>query len=397
MALINRKAQGLKPSETFAVKAKAESLRAQGRKVFDLSAGEPEIDTPEHIKEAARTALSQGKTKYTAVNGIKELREAVAAKLKHENNISLSADEVIITNGGKQALQSLFEVVLEAGDEVIIPAPYWVSYPPMVELAGGRPVIVRPSARGSLKLSPEDLARAITPKTKWLVMNSPSNPSGAAYSRQELRAFAEIIGGTSIMVVSDEVYEKLTYGGFKFASFADACPELASRTVTVNSFSKSYAMTGWRVGYAAGPKEIISAMGRLQSQTTSNVNTMAQYAAIAALTGPLDFLDTVRKSYERRLARSIELIKKIPGLSVGGMPEGAFYLFIGVLPELAAKLPGAGSPGSRLVSFILDRAGVAAVPGDAFGEENSFRISVSSSDELIEAAIVGMGEALGEL
>ncbi len=387
MQLVNKMALKLKPSETMAVKARALALKAEGKSIVDLCAGEPDIDTPDFIKEAALKALKDGKTKYTNSSGIPELREAIAEKLHKENLINVKPSQVIVTNGGKQALHHLFQVVLDPGDEVIIPSPYWVSYPPMVELAGGKSVIVPTAASNGYKMSAEALSKAITPKTRCVIINSPSNPTGAGYTKSELAALGAVIVKSSSLVVSDEVYEKICYGGFKFASFVEACPDLAERTVTVNAFSKSYSMTGWRVGYAAGPAQIINAMGNYQTQSTSNVNSIAQYAAVAALKGPQDFLIPMVNSFSRRIDLALEIISKTSGLSVPVRPEGAFYLFVR-FDELKAKLCTKGIKSSTdFINFLLEQAGVASVAGEAFGDDGAFRISVSASDNDVKEGL----------
>ena len=397
MTILNSRIAHLKPSATLKVKTLATELKAQGRTIVDLSAGEPDIDTPEHIKEAANQALRDGCTKYTPVPGEKPLRERIAQKLTEENGIETSFDEVIVTNGGKQALHEIFQVSLEPGDEVIITAPYWVSYPPMVEIAGGKPVIVESSYNNSYKLTPAQLEEAMSEATKFVVINSPSNPTGAGYSRDELRALGEVIAKYDAYVVSDEVYEKITYGDYEFVSFAAAVPELKDRTVTVNAFSKTYSMTGWRLGYAAGPKELIGGMSKFQSQTTSNVCAAAQRAGIAALDGPHDFLTGLVGDYMTRMKAALGYVEEIPGLSVATMPEGAFYLFVRI-NELVTQSQGLKFSGSVDFSeFLLDKAGVAVVPGAAFGDDMAVRVSVSSSLENIENGFECIKRALSEV
>jgi len=398
MSYLNERATQLKPSETLAIKARAAELKASGREIIDLSAGEPDIDTPEYIKDAARKALLDGKTKYTAVNGILELRTAISEKLKAENGISASPSEIIITNGGKQALHEIFAVTLNPGDEVIVPAPYWVSYPSLIELAGGKVVFAETSPADSYKMQPDKLKELLSERTRFVIINSPSNPTGAGYTADEMKALGAVMKDSSAMVVSDEVYEKLVFPGFQFFSFASAVPEMADRTITVQAFSKTYSMTGWRVGYACGPSSIISAMGKYQSQITSNVNSIAQYAALGALTGSSDFLDDLLKNYERRLDMAIERIEKIEGLTLAARPDGAFYLFVRI-DELLSAL-SYGSLVKDSVTFaeqLMEKAGVAVVPGEAFGDNSAFRISISSSDENIKKGLDKIEEFVGTI
>ena len=388
MKFTNARIGRVKPSETLAVKSKAAALRQQGRSVIDLSAGEPDIDTPEHIKEAAYTALKQGHTKYTNVSGIAELRSALCDKLRSENSIDAEAESIIVTNGGKQAIYSFFDVTLEKGDEVIIPAPYWVSYPAIVELCSGTPVIVKCKAENGLKLQPQELKDKLTAKTRCFVINSPSNPCGIGYEAQELQALGEVLESyPNCLILSDEVYEKIVFNNFKFTSFAAACPKLADRVFTVNAFSKSYSMTGWRVGYAHGPSDIISAMGRHQSQTTSNVCSPAQYAALAALKGPQDFINQMISDYSRRIEKISKIFTEIPGIRVDCMPRGAFYLFVNFTDWLKRKNKSHLKGSADFAEYLLDKRGVAVVPGEAFGDDYAFRLSVSSSDSNIEQGV----------
>ncbi len=397
MVLTNGRARRLQPSETLAVKAKAAALKAQGRTIFDLSAGEPDIDTPEHIKAAAVEALRLGKTKYGNVSGNPELREALAEKLTRENGLPTKPEQVIVTNGGKQALYALFQVTVEPGDEVIIPAPYWVSYPAMVELAGGKPVIVPTGPSDRFKITPELLQAHLSPRTRWVVLNSPSNPTGIGYTAAEMSALGEVLAPTRVGIISDEVYEKLCFDTFKFHSFGAVCPELLDRTVTVNAFSKTYSMTGWRVGYAAGPKEILDAMGRHQSQTTSNVCTIAQAAAFAALKGSHDFIAPMVASFRRRMKLAQEILVSEPLLTLAGEPDGAFYLFVRC--EKFLETPGGvrlGGSGA-LAGALLDAGGVAVVPGQAFGDDRAFRVSISSADANVEAGMTALVQAIKTL
>ena len=393
---VNSKIKNLRSSETLAIKNRALELKAQGKSIIDLSTGEPDFDTPEHIKAAALKAMQAGKTKYTAVPGIKELREAVADKLRRENKVCCDADSVIITNGGKQALQEFFEVFLEPGDEVIVPAPYWVSYPPMIYLARGESVIVPTSADNNYKLTPDLLKAAITPKTRALVLNSPSNPTGACYSAKEYQELARVIEDKNILVISDEVYEKLCFVPGTFSSFAEAVPALADRTVTVNAFSKTYSMTGWRVGYAAGPKPLIAAMGKLQSQSVSNVCSIAQYAALEAVTGPQDFINGMVDKYRSRVHMAADIVKTTPGLRLPHLPDGAFYLFINCSEIISSgALAAKGVKDSTsLAAYLLEEAGVACVPGAAFGDDSAIRFSIAAADESIKQGFERIKQAL---
>ena len=395
MKFTNSKIGLVKPSETLAVKAKAAELKKQGRKIIDLSAGEPDIDTPEHIKEAAQAALKAGYTKYVNVSGIPELREAISEKLNRENSIKADANSIIVTNGGKQAIYSFFDVILEKGDEVLIPAPYWVSYPAIVELCGGKPVIGYCKPENGLKMTVKELEALVNEKTKCVIFNSPSNPTGAAYTQKELSELGKVLEKfPNCLVLSDEVYEKIVFNGFEFCSFSKACPQLADRVFTVNAFSKTYSMTGWRVGYAHGPKEVIGAMGRHQSQTTSNVCTMAQYAAVAAIKGPHDFIQGMIKDYSRRIGLVKELLTHSNGVELSCDPQGAFYLFLNFKKYLdnSKNPPVKGS--ADLAEYLLEKAGIAVVPGEAFGDNFSFRISVTSPDQILEEGVTKIIQTL---
>jgi aspartate aminotransferase len=381
---INAIASRLKPSETLAVKTKAAELRAGGREIVDLSIGEPDFDTPAHIKAAAEKAMARGKTKYTDAAGIKELRGAIAEKLRRENGIEVDAAGVIVTNGGKQALAEAFQVMLDPGDQVLVIAPYWVSYPAMIELAGGQAVVRHTRPEDQYKLRPAALKQSLNAKTRCVIINSPSNPCGVMYNARELAELGEVLAQHDCLIVSDEVYEKMILGETKFSSFLQACPALASRTITVNAFSKTYAMTGWRVGYAAGPKEFISAMGKLQGQTTSNVNSIAQYAALAALSGPQDCVETMRQSYRRRLGLALEILSGVRGIKIPCRPEGSFFLlldFSELQAEAAPKQAAKVSSSDAFVNCLLEEAGVALVPGVAFGEPSTVRMSLAAADQ----------------
>lgn len=391
MKLLNKMASSLRASETIAVKAKAAELTAMGKKIFDLSSGEPDIDTPEHIKEAIIKALKDGQTKYKTIQGIPELRAALSEKYEVENKLAYSPAEIIITNGAKQALFNFFMVALNHGDEVIIPAPYWVSFPSMVEIAGGKAIIVQGNAANKFKISPEQLEEAISPKTRVFIINSPSNPTGAGYSEKELTAIAEVLERhPQIAIVSDEIYEKIIYGDFKFKSFAAIAPALKSRVITVSSFSKTYSMMGLRVGYAAGPKEVIDAMTNLQGQSTSNANSISQYGAVAALKGPQDFINKMNADFNRRIGLGISNLEKIPGVRVPVRPDGAFFLFA----DYSKSAQYGSMDSAAVVNHILEKSGVACVQGLAFGNDRAFRISVSSDDQNVAKGTEGIVQAL---
>ncbi len=378
----------VKPSPTIAVTNKARELKAAGRDVIGLGAGEPDFDTPDNIKAAAKRAIDEGKTKYTAVDGIPELKQAICAKFKRENGLDYTPDQVTVGTGGKQVLYNAFMATLNPGDEVIIPAPYWVSYPDMVLLAGGEPVVVEAPTQTGYKITPDQLEAAITPRTKWFLFNSPSNPTGAAYSREELKALTDVLMRHShVWVMTDDMYEHLTYGDFEFTTPAQVEPGLKDRTLTVNGVSKAYAMTGWRIGYAAGPKELIKAMGLIQSQSTSNPSSISQYAAVEALNGPQDFIKPNQELFQRRRDMVVEMLNRAPGIHCP-TPEGAFYVY----PSIAACIGKVSKGGTKITddeafaTALLEETGVAVVFGAAFGLSPNFRISYATSDEALEEA-----------
>lgn len=357
------------PSITLTITAQAKAMKAQGLDVCSFSAGEPDFDTPEHIKEAAKKALDEGKTKYGAAVGELPLREAIAHKLQTDNNLNYQPENIIVTNGGKHSLYNLMMVLIEAGDEVIIPAPYWLSYPEMVTLAGGTSVIVPTTAENDYKITPEQLKKAITPKTKLFVLNSPSNPTGAVYSPQEIKALAQVIIDHDILVVSDEIYEKILYDDATHLSIGSVNEEIFKRTITSNGFAKAYSMTGWRVGYVAAPTELIKAMVKVQGHSTSNVCTFAQYGAIAALTSSQDCVKTMLNAFSQRRKIIYEAIDSIPHISAP-MPQGAFYLFVDI------SATGLGS--LDFCTKFLQEENVATIPGIAFGEDKCIRFSYAT-------------------
>ncbi len=378
----------VKPSATIVITQKARDLKAQGKDVISLSVGEPDFDTPDNIKEAAIAAIARGETKYPPVSGIPQLREAVAAKFKRENSLDYKASQTIVGTGGKQVLYNAFLATLNPGDEVVIPAPYWVSYPEMVALNYGTPVIVMTTLENNFKLQAQDLDRAITPKTKWVLLNSPSNPSGAAYNYAEMKALTDVlVRHPHVWILTDDMYEHLVYGDFQFVTPAQVEPSLYERTLTMNGVSKSYAMTGWRIGYAAGPEHLIKAMDMVQGQQTSGASTISQWAAVEALNGPQTHLPVFRKAFEARRDLVVSMLNQATGM-VCPKPEGAFYVYPSV-----AELIGKKTPSGKLIATdedfvvaLLEEEGVAAVHGSAFGLGPNFRISYATSDVLLEEA-----------
>jgi aspartate aminotransferase len=379
----------VKPSPTMAVTAKAAELKAAGKDVIGLGAGEPDFDTPNHVKEAAIEAIRRGETKYTAVAGTPALKKAICDKFKRENGLTYAANQVLAGTGAKQVLFNALLATVNPGDEVIIPAPYWVSYPDMVLFAEGKPVIVSCGEERRFKLAPEALDKAITPKTKWLILNSPSNPTGAAYSREELKAIADVLlKHPHVWVMADDIYEHLAYDNFTFHTIAQVEPKLYDRTLTVNGVSKAYAMTGWRIGYAGGPKELISAISDIQSHSTSNPSSISQAASVAALNGPQDFLQEWKASFAKRRNLVADALNAIPGVQCQ-LPEGAFYVFPSIKGLLGKKTP----QGKKLTNsmefcnYLLEEALVASVAGSAFGLEGHFRISYATSEKVLTEAM----------
>lgn len=388
MSIIAKRLSAVKPSPTLAVTTKAKELKAQGVDVVDLGVGEPDFPTPKHICDAAKAALDRGETKYVPVAGTLAFRQAICGKLKRENNLDYTPDEITVNCGGKGTLYNLIIATVDDGDEVVIPAPYWVSYPDMVRLAGGTPVFVEGREDNGFKITPADLEKAITPKTKWFVLNSPSNPSGAAYSREELRALADVLARhENVWIISDEIYEHIVYDGFKSYSIAAVAPELKNRTMTVNGLSKSFSMTGWRVGYAAGPAEVIKAMNKVQSQSTSHAVSFCQAAGVAALNSPMDFLTERNATFKARRDMVAARLNAVKGMSCR-VPEGAFYLYPSVAGCIGKKTPGGKviETDTDFASALLEAEGVAVVPGTAFGLSPYFRLSYATSTEALEKA-----------
>ncbi|MEL6230075.1 MAG: pyridoxal phosphate-dependent aminotransferase [Cyanobacteria bacterium J06627_3] len=381
--------QQVTPSMTLAISAKAKAMKTEGLDICSFSAGEPDFDTPAHIREAAKQALDSGKTRYGPAAGEPQLRRAIATKLRTDNQLPYNAENIIVTNGGKHSLYTLIMATVEPGDEVLIPAPYWVSYPEMVKLAGGTPVIIPATIKNGYKITPEQLQQAITPKTKFLIFNSPSNPTGMVYSPDEVRALAEVIlAHEDIWVVADEIYEKILYDGAQHLSMGAVSDAMFGRTIVSNGFAKAYAMTGWRLGYLAGPVELIDAANTLQSQSTSNVCTFAQYGAIAALESPQDCVETMRQAFAKRRTAIIDAVNSIPGLSCV-VPNGAFYLFIDISKT--------GLQSLDFCTRLLNEKYVAAIPGVAFGADDAIRISYATDLPTIELGMERLNDFVQQI
>ena len=388
MPLLAERLSRIKPSPTIAVTTKARELKAAGRDVIGLGAGEPDFDTPENAKRAAISAIERGETKYTAVDGTPELKKAIVAKFQRDNGLTYQPEQITVGTGGKQVLYNALMATLDPQDEVIIPAPFWVSYPDMVLLAEGEPVVVPCSQNAGFKLQAEDLEQAITAKTKWLILNSPSNPTGAAYTADELKALAEVLlRHPQVYVMTDDMYEKLVYDDFEFTTLAQVEPKLLERTLTVNGVSKAYAMTGWRIGFAGGPVELIKAMAKIQSQSTSNPSSISQAAAVEALNGNQDFIPENNAVFKSRRDLVVTALNSCPGLSCS-VPQGAFYVY----PSCAGAIGKTTPDGKKIesdedfVTYLLEGEGVAAVHGAAFGLSPYFRISYATSTEALEEA-----------
>ena len=399
MGFISDSLNRIQPSATIAISNKAMQLKAEGKNVIGLAAGEPDFDTPQNIKDAAIKAIQAGKTKYTAVDGIPELKKAIVDKFKRENNLDYKVSQVSVGTGGKQVLFNALMATVNPGDEVIVPAPYWVSYPDIVMLAGGTPVFVEGTVENGFKLQPADLEKAITPKTKWLILNSPSNPSGAAYSRAELKALTDVLlKHPHVWVLSDDMYEHLVYDDFEFTTPAQVEPKLYDRTLTMNGVSKSYCMTGWRIGYGAGPEQLIKAMSKLQSQSTSNPSSIAQWAAVEALNGPQGFIDDNNKVFKKRRDLVVSMLNQAKGLSCP-TPEGAFYVYPSCAGAIGKTAPTGNVIGTDedFVTELLAAEGVAAVHGGAFGMSPFFRISYATATETLEDACKRIQRFCGNL
>jgi aspartate aminotransferase len=389
----------IKPSATVAVTSLARDLKAQGRDVIGLGAGEPDFDTPDNIKRAAIEAIKRGETKYTAVAGIPELRQAVADKFKRENGLDYEPSQTFVAPGGKTIIYNAMMATLNPEDEVIIPAPYWVSYPDIALLAGGKPVIVDAGIEDNFKLKPDALAKAITPKTKWFIFNSPSNPTGGAYTRDELKALTDVLAEhPQVWTLSDDMYEHLTYDNFVFTTPAQVEPKLYDRTLTMNGVSKAYAMTGWRIGYCAAPEELIGAMAKIQSQSVTNATSISQWAAVEALNGPQDFIPERAAVFKIRRDLVVKMLNQAAGIDCP-VPEGAFYVY----PSCAGAIGKTSPAGTKIDSdgafatALLEEEGVAVVPGEAFGLSPHFRISYATSNKLLEEACGRIQRFCGQL
>jgi len=387
----------VKPSETLAITAKANALRAQGRDVIGFGAGEPDFDTPDHIKQAAIRAIEAGFTKYTPVGGTDELKDAIIAKLKTDNRLEYKRSQVVVSCGAKHTLYNLAQALFEEGDEVIIPAPYWVSYPDIVVLAGGTPVILNTLEKDGFKMKPEQLKASITGRTRAVIFNGPSNPTGAAYSPDELKALAAVLADTDIFAISDDIYEKILYADFPFANLAMAEPRLKDRTIVVNGVSKAYAMTGWRIGYAAGPEEIIGAISKIQSQNTSNPTSISQKASVAVLAGDQQVVSMMVAEFKKRKDYIVDALNDIPGIFCP-MPEGAFYVFPNVSALYGRSYEGKKiSNSTEFIEYLLDGANVATVPGVAFGSDDHIRLSYATSLKNIEEGVRRIKDAVAKL
>jgi len=399
MSLISAALKRINPSQTIAISNKARELKAAGRDVIALAAGEPDFETPDNIKDAAIKAIRDGQTRYTAVDGIPELKAAIVAKFKRENGLTYKPSQITVGTGGKQVLFNALVATLDPGDEVVIPAPYWVSYPDIVQFAGGTPVAIETKLEDNFKLQPAALEAAITPKTKWLIFNSPSNPTGAAYSRAELKALTDVlVKHPHVWILTDDMYEHLVYDGFEFVTPVQVEPSLYDRTLTMNGVSKAYCMTGWRIGYAGGPEELIKAMGTLQSQSTSNPNSIAQWAAVEALNGPQDFIEANNKVFKERRDLVVSMLNQASGLKCP-KPEGAFYVYPSCAGLIGKKTPAGKeiADDETFASELLEAEGVAVVHGSAFGLGPAFRICYATATKDLEEACLRIQRFCGSL
>ena len=397
MSILSSRAKSLKPSPTLAINAKAKSMQAQGIHVISFGAGEPDFDTPQNIKQAAKRAIDDGFTKYTPVGGTDDLKDAIIKKFQRDNGLTYKRSEIIVSCGGKHSFYNLAQAIFDQGDEVIVPAPYWVSYPPMVALANGTPVIVETTEKNEFKITPDELKKAVTPKTKALIINSPSNPTGSAYTKKELEKVAEIAISKNFFVISDEIYEKIVYDGFQSVSIASLNDEIKKRTIVVHGVAKTYAMTGWRIGYTAGSEEIIAAMSNIQSQSTSNPTSIAQKASVEALIGPQNEVEKMVAAFGQRRNYIVDRLNKIPGVSCY-KPAGSFYVFPNFSSYYGKSFQGKKIENStHLADFFLEVAKVAVVPGVEFGADPFERLSYATSMEDIKEGLNRIEEALKKL
>jgi aspartate aminotransferase len=399
VSIIAKRLGRIKPSPTLAVSSKAAELKAAGRDIISLGAGEPDFDTPDPIKDYAKKAIDDGQTKYTAVDGTPELKDAIIAKFKRDNDLEYNRDEITVGTGGKQILYNAFMATLDPGDEVIIPQPYWVSYPDMVLLAEGTPVFVECKEEDSFKLKPDALEKAITDKTKWVILNSPSNPTGAAYTREEMKALTDVFKKHShVWVMTDDMYEKIVYDNFEFVTPAQVEPEIKDRTLTINGVSKAYSMTGWRIGYAGGPKDVIKAMAKVQSQSTSNPSSVSQAAAVEALNGDQTFLAARNKEFKDRRDMVVDMLNNAEGITCP-KPEGAFYVYPSCQGAIGKKTPDGKviNNDEDFVTYLLESEGVSTVHGEAFGLSPYFRISYATSKDNLKEACTRIQNACSAL
>ena len=399
MSYIASRLSAVKPSASMAASQAAKALRAKGVDVIDLGLGEPDFPTPSHIIDAAHVAAKAGQTLYTAAAGTAEVREAIAGKFRRENGLDYTADDIVVANGAKQIIFNALLATLETGDEAILPAPYFVSYPEMVKLLGGTPVVVECPETSGFRLTPDVLEKAITPRTKWLFLNMPGNPSGAIYSETDLKALSAVLARhKEVLVLSDEIYEHILFDGREFVSFGKACPELKDRTLIVNGVAKSYAMTGWRVGYAAGPAPLLKAMSTIQSQSCTSVCSIAQAATVAALNGPQDEVARFRQAFEARRDLVVDGIRKINGLTLSP-PEGAFYAYIGCASLIGRKTPKGVvlEDDTAVANYLLNEGRVASVPGVAYGLSPYFRISTATGEDVLTEAIARINAAIAQV
>jgi aspartate aminotransferase len=395
--MISKRVKSIKPSPTLVIDAKAKQLKQQGENIINFGPGEPDFDTPQHIKEAAIKAINDGYTKYLPVGGTPELKNAICDKLKRDNNLDYLPQEIIVSCGAKHSIYNLFQTIIDEGDEIIVPAPFWVSYTDMVVLAGGKPVIINAQDKTGFKITPKQVEAAISKNTKAIIINSPSNPTGAAYSAEELSSIAQVCLKNNLLIIADDIYEKLVYDNFKFTSIASISNEVKEAAIVINGVSKAYAMTGWRIGYAAGKKEIIDGMAKVQSQSTSNPTSISIKAAAQALNGSQEPVETMRKEFEKRRDFIVERLNKIRGLKCL-KPQGAFYVFPNVEEILGASFNGSKiETDVQLADFLLDEAKVATVPGSAFGADGYIRLSYAASLENIKEGTDRIEKALGLL